>query len=203
MKSMTSESRTVVFPSPESRHGDAEHGLTPGLAILGIAGVLLAAGLASSRYTPDPTHPRIQRWYSSLDKPSYKPPDPLFGAIWPLLQTLHSVGAYRLMRAPASKDRRAALTLWLADIALVAGWGKLFFGQRSLTGGVVGAAALVASSLAFIERAARVDGKAAALAVPFALWSAFGGLMAEDLRERNPALDGRDPGLWRRALSRW
>ena len=143
------------------------------------------------------------RWYASLEKPAYKPPDPLFGAIWPVLQTLHSIGAYRLMRAPPSPDKRSALMLWLADIALVAGWGKLFFGQRSLTGGVFGAAALVGSALGFIDRAARVDGKAAALAVPFALWSAFGGLMSEDLRERNPDLDGRDPGFWRSVRSRW
>lgn len=185
-----------------SRHEHSDHGLSPAAALLGIAGVLVVAGLVSRRYTPDPTHPRIQRWYASLEKPAYKPPDPLFGAIWPILQTLHSVGAYRLMRAPNSRDRRTALALWLTDIALVAGWGKLFFGQRSLTGGVLGAVALVGSSLGFINRAARVDGKAAALAIPFALWSAFGGLMSEDLRERNPALDGRDPSIWRRALSR-
>ena len=154
-------------------------------AILAIAAVLGAAGLAARRYAPDPAHPGIARWYRRLDKPSYKPPDPVFGAAWPVLQLLHSYGAYRLMTAPRSAERDTALALWLADIALVSGWARVFFGERSPAGGVAVSAALVASASAFIERAARVDGVAAAVALPFALWSVFGGVMTEDIRERN------------------
>lgn len=122
-------------------------GLSPTTAIATIAGVLIAGGLASRRYSPDPSHPRIARWYHELEKPEYKPPDPLFGAIWPLLQMLHSVGAYRLMRMPRSPDRDAALALWFADMALVAGWARIFFGGRELTGGALGAAVLARSML--------------------------------------------------------
>src|SRR5690349_15405942 len=58
--------------------GRARGGLSPTAAVLTIAGVLSVAGLVARRYSPDPTHPRIQRWYKSLEKPPYKPPDPLF-----------------------------------------------------------------------------------------------------------------------------
>ena len=93
------------------------------------------------------------------------------------------------MRSPQSRERDAAILLWLIDMGLVAGWAKIFFGERSLSGASVESAALVASAAAFIERASHVDGWAALTAVPFALWSAFGGVMTEDLRERNPDLD--------------
>jgi benzodiazapine receptor len=163
-----------------------EEGRIPGpAAALAIAGVLTAAGLVARRYSTDPTHPRIAGWYASLDKPAYKPPDPLFGAIWPALQLLHSYGAYRLMTAPSSPERNAALGFWAADIALVSGWAKAFFGERSPRGGVLVSAGLVASAGAHVERAARVDTVAAACATPFLLWSIFGGLMTEDIRERN------------------
>ena len=112
----------------------ARGGLSPTAAVLTIAGVLSVAGLVARRYSPDPTHPKIQRWYKSLEKPPYKPPDPLFGAIWPVLETLHSYGAYRLMQAPRSSERDAALALWLTDIAFVSGWARIFFGGRSLAG---------------------------------------------------------------------
>jgi tryptophan-rich sensory protein len=163
-----------------------DQGRVPGpAAAIAIAGVLGLAGIVARRYSPDPTHPRIASWYAHLDKPSYKPPDPLFGAIWPALQLLHSYGAYRLMTSPRSPERDAALGFWATDIALVTGWAKAFFGERSPLGGAVVSAALVASAAAHIERAARVDTAAAACAVPFALWSIFGGLMTEDIRERN------------------
>jgi benzodiazapine receptor len=165
--------------------------IAPGPALLAVAGVLAVAGLVASRDTPDPRHPRVERWYNALDKPSWKPPDPLFGAIWPVLEGLHSLGAYRLMRAPSSPERNQALALWLADIGLVTGWSRLFFGARSLTGGVVDAGLLVLSGLGFVRQAAKVDTLAAWSAVPFVAWSVFGGLMSETIRERNPDLDGR------------
>ena len=158
-----------------------------------VGGVWLVSGLISRRYSPDPSHPDIRRWYKRLDKPGYKPPDPVFGAVWPVLTTLLSVGAYRLLREPQSRERDTAVALWALSLALVTTYGKVAFGERSLTGGVVTATALVAACAAYVERAARVDPVAAALGVPITLWSAFGDALTEDLRERNPELDGRDP----------
>ena len=56
---------------------------------------------------------------------------------------------------------------------------------------------MIAGGAAYVERASRVDGTAAALGIPFTVWTAFGDLMTEDLREWNPDLDGRDPPLER------
>ena len=54
---------------------------------------------------------------------------------------------------------------------------------------------MIAGGAAYVEWASRVDGTAAALGVPFTAWTAFGDIMTEDLRERNPDLDGNDPPL--------
>jgi tryptophan-rich sensory protein len=116
----------------------------------------------------------------------------VFAAVWPVLTTLMSVGAYRLLRTSRTPERDTAVALWATSLALVTAYGKVAFGERSLTGGVVTATALVATCAAYVERAARVDPTAAALGVPITLWSAFGDALTEDLRERNPGLDGRD-----------
>jgi tryptophan-rich sensory protein len=166
-------------------------GLSSAAALLAVAGVLGAAGLFASRYSPDPRHPRIQAWYSSLDKPAWKPPDPLFGAIWPALEALHSWGAYRLMRGPRAPGRDAALALWVADIALASGWAAVFFGRRSTRGAVAVAALQVASAAAYCLKAARLDRVAAWSAVPFLAWTVFGGAMSENLRERDQPRLGR------------
>ena len=173
--------------------GDKRSRVSPMAAAAIVGGVWLVSGLISRRYSPDPSHPDIRRWYKRLDKPGYKPPDPVFGAVWPVLTTLLSVGAYRLLRTPQTTERDTAAALWALSLALVTTYGKVAFGERNLTGGVVTATALVASCAAYVERAARVDPIAAALGVPITLWSAFGDALTEDLRERNPELDGRDP----------
>jgi tryptophan-rich sensory protein len=168
-------------------------GLSPATAALIVGGVQVLSGLFSRRYSPDPTHPDIRDWYDSLEKPPYKPPDPVFGAAWPVVTTLLGIGAYRLMRQPRSPERDAALALWAFNIAMTSGWTKVFFGERNITGGAVAGAVMIAGGAAYVERASRVDGTAAALGVPFTAWTAFGDIMTEDLRERNPDLDGSDP----------
>ena len=170
-------------------------GLSSATAALIVGGVQVLSGLFSRRYSPDPTHPDIRDWYDSLEKPPYKPPDPVFGAAWPVVTTLLGIGAYRLMRQPRSAERDAALALWAFNIAMTGGWTKLFFGERNITGSAVAGAVMIAGGAAYVERASRVDGIAAALGVPFTAWTAFGDIMTEDLRERNPDLDGNDPPL--------
>jgi translocator protein len=177
-----------------SREDDSrEPGLSPATAALIVGGVQVLSGLFSRRYSPDPTHPDIRDWYDSLEKPPYKPPDPVFGAAWPVVTTLLGIGAYRLMRQPRSPERDAALALWAFNIAMTGGWTKVFFGERNITGGAVAGAVMIAGGAAYVERASKVDGTAAALGVPFTAWTAFGDIMTEDLRERNPDLDGSDP----------
>jgi benzodiazapine receptor len=68
-------------------------GFSPGTAALIVGGVQVLSGLFSRRYSPDPTHPGIRDWYDSLEKPPYKPPDPVFGAAWPVVTTLLGIGA--------------------------------------------------------------------------------------------------------------
>jgi translocator protein len=118
--------------------GDEGSRVSPATAALVVGGVWLLNGLVSRRYSPDPSHPDIRRWYKRLDKPGYKPPDPVFGAVWPVLTTLLSVGAYRLLRQPQTAERDTAVALW----ALITTYGKVAFGERRLTGGVVTATAL-------------------------------------------------------------
>lgn len=178
------------MPGPDDR--SSRPGLSPLAAALAVGCVYFGCGLISRRYSPDPSHPDIRRWYGRLDKPGYKPPDAVFGAAWPVLNAMQAAGAYRLLRAPAGPERDAAIGLWLLSQALVTAYGKVAFGEKSLTGGVVTATALVAASAAFVERAARVDPAAAVLGVPITAWSAFGDALTEDLRERNPDLDGQE-----------
>ena len=158
------------------------------LAALAIAGGAVAlSALLGRRYSPDRSHPGIERWYHDLHKPGITPPDPVFGAVWPVLEALLAAGGYRLLRAPNTPERNVALALWLVNVAMIGGWTKVFFGERSLTGGAVGAAAMIGTGAAYVERASRVDGLAAAAGVPFTAWVAFATVLGEEIWRRNPS----------------
>ena len=180
------------------RGSDQLTGLPPVRAALAVGGALVASGIVSRMYSPDPTHPGIRRWYKQLDKPSYTPPDFLFGAVWPVLLAGLGGGAYRLLRRPASPERDQSVALAALTLALVTTYSKITFGDRNLTRGVTESAMLVAVAAAYVARAAGVDAGAAKLGAPLAAWSTFGSLLTRALRDRNPGEDsGRAdrPGL--------
>ena len=164
-------------------------GLGPLPAAAIVTGALVLSGLVNRRYSPDPTHPRLRRWYKALDKPPETPPDIVFGGVWPVLLSALGYGAYRVLRAPPSPARTGAVALGGATLVLVTAYSKITFGDRNLSLGTVESAVLVATAASFVAVAYRVDPKAAAFGAPLALWSSFGSWLTLRLAQRNPALD--------------
>ncbi|WP_162242930.1 tryptophan-rich sensory protein [Sphingomonas sp. Leaf412] len=162
-------------------------GLSPAIA-LGIVGTVLAvSAVVGRRNAPDPAHPGIRRWYRGLDKPGVTPPDAVFGAVWPVLETGLAVGGYRLLRRPPGPARDAAVGLWLANGAMIGGWTALFFRRKRLGASAVASGAMVATSAAYVATAAKVDRPAAAAGVPLTLWLGFATLLATRIWRDNPA----------------
>lgn len=158
------------------------------LAVVGV--VLGASAVVGRRNAPDPSHPAIRRWYRRLHKPGFTPPDPAFGAVWPVLEAGLGVGGYRLLRRASGPSRNAAVGLWLANAATVGGWTELFFRKRFLGASAAASAAMVATGAAYVAAAVRVDRPAAAAGVPFVLWLGFATLLAERIWRDN-AVNGR------------
>lgn len=160
-------------------------GASPFMAAAIVAGVLGASALLGRRNAPEPGHPSIDRWYHRLRKPSYTPPDAVFGLVWPVLETGMAVGGYRLLRRPPSPERNAALTLWLGTSAMIGGWTELFFRRHALGPSTAAAAAMSAAGVVYVATAARVDRPAALAGVPLTAWLGFATVLAEGVRRRN------------------
>ena len=160
-------------------------GLSPLVAGGIAAGVLGLSALIGRRNAPDPSHPRIRRWYARLDKPGFTPPDKVFGAVWPVLETLAAVGGYRLLRAEPSPRRNAAVALWLGNSAMIGGWTELFFRERRTGASTAAAGAMAVGAGALVATAWKVDRPAAASVVPLTAWLSFATLLAEEVWRRN------------------
>lgn len=71
----------------------------------------------------------IEDWYRTLAKPSWNPPDWVFGPVWTTLYVMMAVAAWLVWR---TRDRVApAMALFFVQLAFNLLWSLLFFGARS------------------------------------------------------------------------
>jgi benzodiazapine receptor len=112
-------------------------------------------------------------WYDSLTKPSWTPPNRVFGPVWTTLYSLMGVAAWLVWRVRERPGARVALILYAIQLTLNLVWSGIFFGLRSVGWGFFEVAFLWASILATIVAFAKVRPAASALLVPYLAWVSY------------------------------
>lgn len=112
-------------------------------------------------------------WFAGLVKPSWQPPDAVFGPVWTLLYTLMAVAAWRVHRRAGWAAARGALGLFLLQLALNAAWTPLFFGLHRIDLALIDILALDLALVATIVAFRRHDRVAAFLLLPYLAWILF------------------------------
>jgi tryptophan-rich sensory protein len=140
------------------------------LAIIAVAATSVLGQLA--------TFPNLAPWYAGLIKPSFNPPNWIFGPVWTTLYVLMAFAVWRILRlSEASAARRLALTLFFIQLALNAAWSWMFFGANNPLLGVINIVPQFLVILATIVAFHRLDGLAAWCLMPLAAWVAFASVL--------------------------
>ena len=142
------------------------------ILILSIAAAQLA-GVIGSFFT----FPNISAWYITLSKPTFSPPDWLFGPVWVLLYTLMGVAAWLVWKNRQKKNISEALALYGIQLALNTLWSIIFFGWHNVGLALVETAVLWLMILATILLFHRVSRVAAYLMLPYLVLVAFAVLL--------------------------
>lgn len=149
------------------------------IAIAATWATVTAAG--GARLTP------LDAWYRALRKPSWQPPDWLFGPAWSLIFLL---GAFAFVLAWDGLGDGGARARLLALYALNSGlnllWSYLFFVRRRPDLALGEAALLLASVVALIVTVAPVDVRAAWAFAPYAAWVSFAMVLNATIVRLNP-----------------
>ncbi len=125
-------------------------------------------------------------WYESLAKPSFNPPDWLFGPVWTVLYGVMGWTFYRVLRQPDYlPDRRGAIQAFLVQIVLNAAWSFAFFGAHSPLAGLIVVVALLGAVTLTARRFFAVDRRAALCFIPYLLWVAFAAMLDLSIYIRN------------------
>lgn len=107
------------------------------------------------------------KWYETLVKPSWVPPNWLFPLVWTSVYLLISFAAARVAIA---NNGNLALAFWAVQITLNTLWTPVFFGLRHWRASLIVMLALWCSVLACVITHFAVDFWAGLAFVPYLIW---------------------------------
>jgi translocator protein len=155
---------------------------------IGLAGWLLASFAAAA--VGGVASANAGDFYQQLARPAWAPPSWLFGPVWSVLYLLMGIGAWLVWRERGFRGARAALTLFVAQLAANALWTWLFFAWRRgalAFGEILLLWVLIAATIAAFWRVRPLAG---ALLIPYLLWVTFATALTVAVWQRNPGLLG-------------
>ena len=112
-------------------------------------------------------------WYAGLKKPSWNPPNSIFGPVWTALYTTMAVAAWLVWKRGGFARHGVALSLFLLQLLLNAFWSPLFFGMENPALAFVDIVLLWLALLATVLAFWKIRPLAGMVLVPYLLWVTF------------------------------
>ena len=112
-------------------------------------------------------------WYARLAKPTWNPPNWIFGPVWTVLFLTIGVAAWLVWRRAGFSGARAAWAVFAAQLVFNGLWTCLFFGLHRPGLAMVDIVALWAAIAGTIALFFAIDRTAGAILVPYLLWVSF------------------------------
>ncbi len=141
--------------------------------LLGFLVVCFSAAAIGSALTSS----ALGDWYPTLTKPSFNPPNWIFGPVWTALYFMMAVAGWFAWRAGPPPPAVAVRTLYVGQLALNTAWSGIFFALRQPGWAFVEVLVLwvaIAATIAVFYRRTPV---AAWLLVPYLAWVSFASLL--------------------------
>lgn len=139
-----------------------------GLLILCILITLGAGGLGGFA-----TATSIDGWYATINKPSFNPPNYLFGPVWTFLYFLMGFALFVIIRLPKSTRKNSMLVIFIIQLVLNVFWSFLFFEFQRIDLAVLEILVLWFFILAMIIGLVKFNKSIGLLQIPYLLWVTF------------------------------
>lgn len=123
------------------------------------------------------TTPAIPTWYQALHKPSFTPPNWIFGPVWISLFLLMGISLFYVWQRPDHPQFKKALIFFFVQLILNVLWSLAFFGLRSPLLGLIDIVLLWIAILFTIQNFFKVSRFAGVLLLPYLLWVSFATLL--------------------------
>ncbi|MFC1649559.1 TspO/MBR family protein [Patescibacteria group bacterium] len=145
----------------------------PKLLVISI-GISQLAGIVGSIFTTS----EIAGWYVFLNKPSFNPPNWLFGPVWIILYTLMGISLYLVWsKGYKESNIKRAVNIFLVHLVVNSIWSIAFFGLHYLGIAFMVIINLWLMILYLIRLFYGINKNAAYLLIPYLIWVSFASLL--------------------------
>jgi len=145
----------------------------PAKLVIAIA-IPLAVGATSSFFTVT----GVESWYQTINKPSWNPPNWIFGPVWTTLYIMMGVALFLVWKSESPQViKKTAFILFAFQLVLNFFWSLIFFKLEKPGWAFIEIIALWLLILATIFAFARVNKTAAWLLVPYISWVSFAAIL--------------------------
>lgn len=128
----------------------------------------LALGLLSGFSTVE----SINNWYRFINKPSWNPPNWIFGPVWTLLYILMGI-AVALVWHAQTQNKKTAITFFIIQFILNLAWSFIFFKQHAIGWAFAEILIMLLCISATIFSFYKISKPAAWLMLPYLCWVSF------------------------------
>ncbi|HMT74632.1 MAG TPA: tryptophan-rich sensory protein [Chitinophagaceae bacterium] len=120
----------------------------------------------------------VESWYQTINKPSWNPPNWIFGPVWTTLYILMGISLFLVWKDDAAGSvKKYALLLFAAQLLLNFFWSFIFFSQQQPGWAFAEIVLLWLLIVLTIFAFARINNLAAWLLVPYISWVSFAAIL--------------------------
>lgn len=129
----------------------------------------LAVGAIAGAFTSS----SVQGWFTTINKPSFNPPNWIFAPVWTTLYVLMGIAFFLIWKSNDGIHKRTAIIFYSVQLLLNFLWSFIFFYAQQPGWAVVDIIALWLMILMTIIFFAKISKPAAWLLLPYICWVSF------------------------------
>lgn len=134
------------------------------LMVGGVSGYFTVAGVGS--------------WYTQINRPTWNPPNWLFGPVWTTLYIMMGIALYLVWKSRLNTPLKSnAILFWSIQMTLNFFWSFIFFNQHLIGFAFVEMVMMWLAILVTIFAFSKINKYAAWLMVPYIAWVSFAGIL--------------------------
>jgi translocator protein len=119
------------------------------------------------------TSKAIPVWYAALNKPSFSPPNWLFGSVWTTLYILMGISLYLIWKQDKSKERDLTILSFIIQLTLNFAWSFIFFYFNRIGLALVEIILLWLGIIVMLIQFYKIKPVAAYINIPYLLWVSY------------------------------
>lgn len=112
-------------------------------------------------------------WYAELTKPSWNPPNWVFGPVWTTLYIMIATAGWLYWRTPSAASKLRGYGVYGLQLILNAAWTALFFGLHDPLLALIDISLLIVMIISTIMLFKSVNRVSAWLLVPYLTWVSY------------------------------